>query len=77
MAKKRSSVFSTSTTEKEIKEEAKAIETKALTGEELKPTRPKYLYVSPGHHQKAKILAAQSGLNLRDYIESLLDKQIT
>ena len=75
MAKKRSSVFSTPATEKEIKQEAKAIETKALTGEEPKQVRPKYLYVSPEHHQKAKILAAQSGQNLREYIEGLLDSQ--
>ena len=79
MAKKRSSVFNTPITEQEIKKDAKAIETKALTGKEeaAKSARPKYFYISSEHHHKAKIQAAKKGMNLRQYAEWLIDEDAT
>lgn len=77
MAKKRKSVFSTDTPKEEVAREAKAIEKKALQGQEEKPQGRaglKNLYVDHDHHIAAKIRAAQRGMKLGEYIEWLIDQ---
>lgn len=75
MAKARKSVFNTPATKEELTSQAKAIETKALTGKEKKKEKPKILYVDAAHHQMAKIQATKKGMKLGSYIEWLIAQQ--
>ncbi|MEM8529166.1 MAG: hypothetical protein AAGG68_31330 [Bacteroidota bacterium] len=82
MAKKRASIFSTDTSEQEVKKTAQAIEKKVLKRPVGRPRKPKdqkkeeektmNLYVRESLHKVAKINAIKRDMKLGEYIEHLI-----
>ena len=86
MAKKRKSIFDTTTSDNEIKDVALSVQKEALQpAKEVVAPSPKkkretkerklmHLYVDNEHHRQAKINATIRGMKLGEYMEWLIDK---